>query len=273
MKRALIVGALLAAVVGTVAWFRVMSQRVEALQEELAAANRQAEAIQREVREYEKLSREVAQSAADAREEAARAAEAAARQLTARERADIAREQAELEARHAKQREALSREELAALYQRREEELDRMQEALNRIAPTRRTASGMVVELANDSFHFDFDKADLRPQNREILSRIAGVLLASEGYRVFVYGHTDDTGSAEYNQLLSERRAKAVGDYLRAAGLPPGIMQVKGFGQSNPRAGNDSPAGRQKNRRVEIGIVDSIVHYQGLAGNASGREP
>lgn len=273
MKRALIAGALLAAAVGTVAWFRIMSQRVEALQEELAAANRQAEAIQREVREYEKLSRAVAQSAADAREEATRAAEAAARQLSARERAELAREQAEMEARQAKEREALSREELAALQKRRQAELDRMQEALSRIAPTRRTASGMVVELANDSFHFDFDKADLRPQNREILSRIAGVLLASHGYRLFVYGHTDDTGSAEYNQSLSERRAKAVGDYLEAAGLPAAIMEVKGFGKSNPRAPNKTAEGRQKNRRVEIGIVDSIIHYQGVVGSASGQQP
>ncbi len=144
-----------------------------------------------------------------------------------------------------------------------------MREALGRIAPTRRTASGMVVELANDSFHFDFDKADLRPQNREILSRIAGVLLASQGYRVFVYGHTDDTGTAEYNQVLSERRARSVADYLVAAGLPQDIMQVKGFGKTNPRAANNTPAGRQKNRRVEIGIVDSIIEYQGQPENGS----
>ncbi len=273
MKRALVIGALLAAAVGAVLWLRSMSNRVEALQSELAAAHRHSAAIQKQLREYETLTREAARSAAEAREEAGRAAEAASQQLTARERAEFARQQAEMEAQRAREREALSREELAALEKRRKEELDRMQEALSRIAPTRRTASGMVVELANDSFHFDFDKAELRPQNREILSRIAGVLLASQGYRLFIYGHTDDTGSEEYNQNLSERRARSVADYLAAAGLPAGIMQVQGFGKSNPRAANDTAAGRQRNRRVEIGVVDSIIHYEGLAGKAPGRQP
>jgi hypothetical integral membrane protein (TIGR02206 family) len=89
-----------------------------------------------------------------------------------------------------------------------------MHEALARIAATRRTSSGLVIDLTNDSFRFDFDKAALRPENREILSRIAGVLLASSGYRLFVHGHTDDVGSDEYNQQLSERRAASVASYL-----------------------------------------------------------
>jgi OOP family OmpA-OmpF porin len=143
-----------------------------------------------------------------------------------------------------------------------------MQQALSMIAPTRRTASGMVIELANDSFYFDFDKSTLRPENREILSRIAGVLLASEGYRLFVYGHTDDTGPDEYNQQLSLRRAVSVADYLKRAGVPDEVMRVQGFGKSSPRVQNDSPPARQKNRRVEIGIVDSIIEYKGLAPNA-----
>ena len=258
-------GALIAAGVAAAVVIWLTANRIRGLEAELAAANRKTADIEREVREYGRVSRTTAQAAADARDEAARAAEAAARQTTARELAEAARQQAESEAQRARQVEARSQEELAAIRRRRNEEMDRMQEALSRIAPTRRTASGMIVELANDSFHFDFDKADLRPQNREILSRIAGVLLASEGYRVFVYGHTDDTGSEEYNQGLSERRARSVADYLADAGLPRELLQVKGFGKTNPRVENSTPAGRQKNRRVEIGIVDSIIEYQGLA--------
>jgi outer membrane protein OmpA-like peptidoglycan-associated protein len=109
-----------------------------------------------------------------------------------------------------------------------------MQQALSKIAPTRRTASGMVIELANDSFYFDFDRATLRPENREVLSRIAGVLLASDGYRLFVDGHTDDTGPDEYNRQLSLRRANSVADYLRQAGLPDEVIKVQGFGKSSP---------------------------------------
>ena len=78
---------------------------------------------------------------------------------------------------------------------------------------------GVVINLSEDSFLFDFDNAELRPANRELLSRIAGVLLVSYGYKLYVYGHTDDQGAPAYNQRLSERRAYAVRDYLAAAGL------------------------------------------------------
>jgi OOP family OmpA-OmpF porin len=126
----------------------------------------------------------------------------------------------------------------------------------------------MVIELASDSFYFDFDRSTLRPENREILSRIAGVLLASDGYRLFVYGHTDDIGPYEYNQQLSLRRANSVADYLKQAGVPDEVINVQGFGKSSPRMDNDTAGARQKNRRVEIGIVDSVIEYKGLAPNA-----
>jgi outer membrane protein OmpA-like peptidoglycan-associated protein len=143
--------------------------------------------------------------------------------------------------------------------------LDRMQEALSRIAPTRRTPLGMVVEIANDSFRFDFDKSTLRAENRELLSRVAGVLLASSGYRLYVYGHTDDIGTDEHNQALSERRAQAVADYLVEAGVPGDIVSTRGYGKSSPRVKAATGDARQQNRRVEIGIVDTIIKYHGAA--------
>jgi outer membrane protein OmpA-like peptidoglycan-associated protein len=236
---------------------RELHERTRALEQtnaEAAAARNQAEAARNEA---EAASRDVEQMSA--------AAQAAQDQMQAAEKA---RMDAERESQEALDRENRARTELAELRRRREQELDRMQQALSKIAPTRRTPSGMVIELANDSFYFDFDKATLRPENREILSRIAGVLLASEGYRLFVYGHTDDTGPASYNQELSLRRAGSVADYLRHAGVPDDLMRVEGFGKSSPREQNNSPQGRQKNRRVEIGIVDSIIEYQGLAPKA-----
>jgi outer membrane protein OmpA-like peptidoglycan-associated protein len=133
---------------------------------------------------------------------------------------------------------------------------------LAKIAATRRTGSGMVIDLTNDSFAFDFDKAALRPENREILSRIAGVLLASNGYRLFVHGHTDDVGPEQYNQELSERRAASVAGYLKSAGIDPEVIEIRGFGLSSPRAPGRTPEARQKNRRVEIVVVDSVIHYR-----------
>src|SRR5581483_11577279 len=115
--------------------------------------------------------------------------------------------------------------------------------------PTRRTPLGMVVELADNSFRFDFDSAALRPENRETLSRIAGVLLASEGYRLFIDGHTDDVGTDDYNRRLSERRAATVREYLVKAGVPADIIDVKGFGKSNPLVRAKTTDAREKNRR------------------------
>lgn len=147
------------------------------------------------------------------------------------------------------------------LRQQRYAELDRMRDALGMIAETDRTPMGMVVQLTEDSFLFDFDSETLRPANREILSRIAGVLLASYGYKLYVYGHTDDQGAGAYNQALSERRANSVRRYLEQAGIPGDIVDSKGFGESSPRVQGASQAARSKNRRVEIGIVDTVVDY------------
>jgi outer membrane protein OmpA-like peptidoglycan-associated protein len=97
-----------------------------------------------------------------------------------------------------------------------------------------------------------------KPQYREILNRIAGVLSTLNGYSIYVYGYTDDVGTKEYNQQLSERRAKAVRDVLIAAGVPPNI-ETKGLGEADPRAAGNTPQARAANRRVEIGLVYTTI--------------
>ena len=169
----------------------------------------------------------------------------AARSAAQRSRADAEAAHTEAE----RQRRAAER-----LRAQREAELDRMTEALGRIAETDRTPIGMVVQLTEDSLLFEFDRA-------EILSRIAGVLLASYGYSVSVYGHTDDQGDADYNKGLSERRAATVRDYLAEAGIPDAILEARGFGEESPRVPGVTGDARRKNRRVEIAIVDTVVNY------------
>ena len=93
------------------------------------------------------------------------------------------------------------------------------------------------------------------------------MLLASYGYKLYVYGYTDDQGDPTYNQQLSERRASAVKAYMIEAGLPLEIIESKGFGQSSPRLKGTSQDARKRNRRVEIGVVDTVVEYKGLAGS------
>jgi outer membrane protein OmpA-like peptidoglycan-associated protein len=157
-----------------------------------------------------------------------------------------------------------AREQLNRLIEERDKEFLRLQQALGKIADTRRTALGLVMNLGSDTIKFDFDKATLRPENRELLSRIAGILMTAKGYRLQIYGHTDDIGSADYNQDLSERRAGTVRDYLVEAGIDPSIITTKGFGKTNPLVSENSTEARAKNRRVEIGIIDTMVNYEAV---------
>jgi outer membrane protein OmpA-like peptidoglycan-associated protein len=278
MKHPIIIitaGAALALAIG-LGW--ISWERTRALDRRLQDAKREAETLRQSAQNYaRKLDRalQLASAAGESAEAAARRAlEAGAARIIA-EKATISAEdrtQAAEKARKEAEAEAQqSREALTAIEKRREQELNRMHEALARIAATRRTDTGMVIELANDSFRFDFNKASLRPENREILSRIAGVLLVSNGYRLFVHGHTDDVGSPEYNQLLSERRAASVASYLVTAGVDSGLIETRAFGKTSPRVEGRTSKARQENRRVEIVLVDSVIQYSGEVSSEGSR--
>ncbi|HXJ96554.1 MAG TPA: OmpA family protein [Terriglobia bacterium] len=154
---------------------------------------------------------------------------------------------------------AKAQQEAEQYRQQREAELERLQQALNQIAETRRTAMGLIMTLDSNSIRFDFDKADIKPQYREVLSRVAGALSALKGYRIGVDGYADDVGTEEYNIKLSQRRAAAVRDYLVQAGLDPSILSTNGYGKADPRVSGKSDQARAANRRVEIAIVDSTL--------------
>ena len=142
-----------------------------------------------------------------------------------------------------------------------EAEVSRLEAALGQIAETRRTALGLVMNLGSNYLKFEFDKAELRPEDRELLSRIAGILMTSHDYTISVNGHTDDVGTDAYNQRLSERRAQAVRDYLVSAGLAPDIVSVEGHGKTLPLVRGTSEAARARNRRVELGMVHTQIRY------------
>ena len=176
--------------------------------------------------------------------------------------------QAESAARQAAEQAQQARTQLDTLRKQREEELNQMQQALSHVVETRRTANGMVMVLPDSVFKFGFDNADLNERNRELLSRIAGILLVSKGYGLSIFGYTDDVGSRDYNQKLSERRANAVRSYLVQAGLNASIINTKGYGKTNPLISGDSDGARAKNRRVEIALTDSEIKYIGEADSA-----
>jgi outer membrane protein OmpA-like peptidoglycan-associated protein len=102
---------------------------------------------------------------------------------------------------------------------------------------------------------FETDRSELRPSFYETLNSVGLVLQEYDKTIVEVMGHTDSTGAESYNQSLSERRAGTVGSYLVAQGIDRRRLLTQGFGERNPIASNDTPEGRQQNRRVELRLV------------------
>lgn len=223
------------------------ARQAEAARKQAEARERQA-AAEREAAELLAQASEAERKQAEARELAAEQERADAQQAAEAARVEVERAEAEKD----------------QLKRRLEAERDRLQRALGRIADTRRTALGVVMTLDSSQIEFDFNKADLRPENREILSRIAGVLLTFENYGVQVFGHTDQIGSVEYNQELSEKRASKVRDYLVASGINPDVLSTMGMGKSTPLVEGTDPASRQRNRRVELAIVFSEGEFEAV---------
>jgi outer membrane protein OmpA-like peptidoglycan-associated protein len=134
--------------------------------------------------------------------------------------------------------------------------MDQQQKELQQIPGvevTRPAQNEIAVHLTNDIL-FDFNSAALRPESQQTLRDLATNFLRYPDETVSVEGHTDNIGSPEYNQGLSERRAYSVRDYLVNQGIPPTRISALGYGETSPKASNDTPEGRQLNRRVEIHI-------------------
>ncbi|MEE8583473.1 MAG: OmpA family protein [Acidobacteriota bacterium] len=229
-------------------------QRLSGIEEKMAQLGEQVDAT---LKRLDAVDRRAQEAEASAQQAARLRDQAEERAVQAR----LETNQAQDEASQARREAGLARQDADQARKEREAELDRLQAALNRIVETRRTALGLVMNLGSDSLQFDFDKAALRPENREILSRVAGILFTFQDYAISVYGHTDDVGNARYNQQLSERRAETVRDYLVQAGIDSSIITAKGFGKSRPLVESRTPQARAENRRVEIGIVNTRVLY------------
>jgi outer membrane protein OmpA-like peptidoglycan-associated protein len=236
---------------------------VRRLEREVAHLSQQTEAFSRQVERVQEQSQTVAQQASQAAANAQAAAQqrdlAKQAQSNSEAQAQLAREQAAAEQQKADQ----ATQQAEGYRQERQAALAQLQQALGQIAETRRTAMGLVMTLDSKSIRFDFDKANIKPEYRDILNRIAGIVMTLNGYTIAVYGYTDDIGTQTYNLQLSQRRAEAVRDFLVQAGISPTILSTKGFGKSDPRVPGDSEQARAANRRVEIAIVDSRLITNG----------
>jgi OOP family OmpA-OmpF porin len=113
----------------------------------------------------------------------------------------------------------------------------------------------MKEKIVLRGVNFDFDKATIRPDAKVILDEAAAILKRNPDTKVNVDGYTDNIGTKEYNQGLSERRAASVADYLGQAGVNRSNLIPRGFGLTNPVADNKTKEGRAKNRRVELLVL------------------
>lgn len=207
----------------------------------------------------EKAQADAARAAALAQQQQAEQQAQAAQAQAAQEKAQadaaraaaLAQEQAaEAEAAQARQAAAQAEKEKAALRAQ-------LLQQLNTILQTRDTARGLIVNMSD--VLFDTASYTLKPGAREKLAKISGIVLAHPGLVLKVEGHTDSVGSDEYNQALSENRANAVREFLIEQGVAGSTVTAQGFGKTQPVASNDTPEGRQRNRRVELVVSGNAI--------------
>ncbi|MCT8469083.1 OmpA family protein [Chromohalobacter canadensis] len=117
-----------------------------------------------------------------------------------------------------------------------------------------RQGDNIVLNMPS-SVTFDVDSSELRTPARQALNDATAVMREYPKTRINVAGYTDSTGSADYNQRLSERRAQSVADYLGEGGIASNRVATAGYGESQPVASNDTESGRAQNRRVEITLT------------------
>jgi outer membrane protein OmpA-like peptidoglycan-associated protein len=247
---------------------KAQAERAKAQAEEDARRRAQAEAEQRletERRARAEAERTAAQAIAEAARERAlrdQAAAEQARQAAARAEAERAAAQAMAEAEKARasNEQAAAEQARQAAARAEAEKLElrtQLIQQLNLILDTRETARGLVINISD--VLFDIGQYTLKPLAREKLARVSGIVLAHPGLRLEAEGHTDSIGSDDFNQQLSEKRAMTVRDFLAQQGIPIMSLSARGYGKTMPIAPNDTAAGRQLNRRVELVVAGDVI--------------
>ncbi len=222
------------------------------------AADREAAAAKAKTEAEAKAAEEAKRQAElTAAKEAQMKAEAEAAAVKAKAEADAAAARAKAEADALKAKEEAARAEAERSRKAAAELRAQLLDQFNRVLETRDTPRGLVVNMGD--VLFDFGKYNLRSEAREKLAKLTGIVLAHPGLKLAVEGHTDSVGGDEANQKLSEQRADAVRKYLVEEGLADASVSSQGFGKTSPVADNDTAAGRQKNRRVEIVVSGEVI--------------
>lgn len=249
---------------------RVAAEK-RALQEKTAKAQAEAQAeaeraakAKADAEEQERLRAEADAARAAAEKEKAEADQMRKEAEAARAAALAAQQQAQAEAEKARQAadEAI---------RQKEEVRQRLLAQLNQVLETKDTPRGLVVSMPD--VLFSTNQYTLKAAARESLARIAGIVLAYPDLRLEIEGHTDSTGTEEYNQVLSEKRAGTVRDFLVDKGVGINSVVARGMGESDPVASNDNAAGRKLNRRVELIVSGEVIGTKIGASADAGTAP
>lgn len=181
-------------------------------------------------------------------------------QAAQRAQAEAAAAEAEARAQKARQEQAAAEQSAQQAAQQAEQMRERLKQQLNQVLQTTETARGLIVNMSD--VLFDFNKYTLKPDAREKLAKVSGILLAYPNLKLQVEGYTDNIGSDEYNQKLSEERAGTVREFLVAQNVPDANISAAGYGKSNPVADNSSNSGRAQNRRVQMVVSGASIGVQ-----------
>lgn len=230
-----------------------------------AAAKKHAEEQAQQAKDAAAAAQEQAQQQAAQRAQA----EAAAQEAAARaEQAKAARQAAEAQAQAAQQQASAAKQQAATAAAQAEQMRERLRQQLNQVLQTRETARGLIVNMPD--VLFAFNKYNLKPEAREKLAKVSGILLAYPDLKMQVEGYTDSVGSDAYNQTLSEKRADSVRDYLMSQGVSNNNIAAQGYGKSDPVASNATASGRAQNRRVQLVVSGAAIGIQQSQPGASG---
>lgn len=248
---------------------RAAKARAEAEEEakhlqEAEQARKDAEAAQAQAEQMKQEALAAAAAAAKAKEEAEQARQAA----VAEQQAALAQKQDALAQKAAAEAEAGQARQAAAKADAEKADLRaQLRAQLDAVLHTSDSARGLIVNMSD--VLFDTGSYVLQPGAREKLAKISGILLAHPGLTLQIEGYTDSVGSDEFNQTLSEQRAGSVRDFLADQGVPASSITAMGMGKMQPVASNDTPEGRQQNRRVEIVVNGDSIGTASAADSAT----
>lgn len=264
----------------------LVAAKQQAAEERTQQAQQQALAEQQRAQEAQQQTLQAQQATQEAQQERQAAEQAKAEAVQAQQQAEAARQAAldqqqalavqaqtaQAQAQTAQAQAQTAEQRAQAAEQDKEQMRQRLLAQLNQVLQTQDSARGLIVNMSD--VLFDPNQSTLKAGAKVRLAKVAGIVEAYPDLKLQIEGYTDSTGSVEHNQELSERRAAAVRDFLIAQGVNINNVSAQGFGPSNPVASNNTPQGRQMNRRVDLVVNgESIAAQQALPATNQSDSP